>query len=53
MYFYTKDYLDFERKHTEALVKLHHETQDEELRIEILNLRDVLERIYNTDGKKS
>ena len=43
---FPEGYLDFEIKHTENLVKLHSETKDEELRITVLKLREVLERIY-------
>jgi len=43
---YSKEYLDFELKHTRELLELHHKTKDEELRLQILEVRKTLERIF-------
>jgi hypothetical protein len=43
---YSKEYLEFELKHTKELVELHHNTRDEELRLQILEVRKTLERIF-------
>jgi len=48
---YSKEYLDFELKHTRELVVLHHKTGDEELRLQILEVRKTLERIFLMGSK--
>ena len=43
---FSREYLDFEAKHTRELVELHTNTKDEVLRLQILTLRKTLERIF-------
>lgn len=46
---FSKEYLDFEAKHTRELVELHTNTKDEVLRLQILTLRRTLERLFMMD----
>lgn len=49
---FEKEYLEFEKTHTEELVKLYTETRDETLRLDILKLRKTLEDLYYRQKKE-
>ena len=43
---FSREYMDFESKHLRELIELHTYTKDEELRVQIIEIRKTLGRLY-------